>query len=53
MRIVTKLTTRMWSDQSAAWKMFEKMEEVLKGEYGDGKVGMWSVALIVTAKKPL
>ena len=52
MRSVTRFSTQKWPDQEAAWRMFEKIEEVLKGEYGDGKVGIWSVALIVTAKKP-
>jgi hypothetical protein len=34
------------------WKMFGKIEEVLKMQFGEGPVRVTTVALVATAKKP-
>lgn len=52
-RPAVKGVSAPWEDPAKqGWEVFEKIEEVLRAEYGDGPVGFWSVALIVTAKKP-
>lgn len=54
MRPVVKLWTGRWADPAkGGWEMFKRIEEVLQAEFGDKPVGVWSVALIVTAKKPV
>ncbi|WVW85846.1 hypothetical protein I302_107884 [Kwoniella bestiolae CBS 10118] len=51
---VVPIMTAKWGEdrQELGWKVFEKIEEVLTAEKGHGPVKIWSVALIVTAKKP-
>lgn len=39
-----------WRDEDS-WGMFEKIEEVLRKDFGDGPVKVRSVAMLVTAKK--
>lgn len=34
------------------WKLFDKLEQVLRAEFGDGPAKVSTVALIITARKP-
>ncbi|WWC71756.1 uncharacterized protein I206_105715 [Kwoniella pini CBS 10737] len=51
---VVKVISSRWGEQQGelGWKVFEKIEELLKRDQGDEEVKIASVALIVTAKKP-
>nr|XP_018261255.1 uncharacterized protein I303_05691 [Kwoniella dejecticola CBS 10117]OBR83413.1 hypothetical protein I303_05691 [Kwoniella dejecticola CBS 10117] len=51
---VVKIITSQWGERQGelGWTMFEKIEELLRRDQGDGRVKIISVALIVTAKKP-
>ncbi len=54
MRVVVKVITGWWGGErnKEKWEMFERIEEVLRRDFGDGEVWVRSVALIVTARKP-
>ncbi|KAK6910674.1 hypothetical protein I203_104706 [Kwoniella mangroviensis CBS 8507] len=54
MHPVVPILTAKWGEerQELGWKVFEKVEELLRREQGEGPVKIWSVALVVTAKKP-
>ncbi|WWC71757.1 uncharacterized protein I206_105716 [Kwoniella pini CBS 10737] len=54
MHHVVKIVTNSWGieQQELGWKVFEKIEELLRRNQGDGEVKITSVALIITAKKP-
>lgn len=51
MRVVVKVYTSSW-EQESRWETFSRIEEVLRGDYGDGEAWVRSVACVVTAKKP-
>lgn len=50
-RPVVKLFTMRWRAEDR-WTLFEKIEEVLRGDSGEGEAGVRSVAMLVTGRKP-
>jgi hypothetical protein len=55
MRVVVPIMTGGWKPEmkkERGWEVFERIEEIMKGEFGDGPCHIRSVALIVTAAKP-
>lgn len=52
MRVVVKVFTTKWEEDGDRWELFKRIEEVLRGDFGDGEAWVRSVALVTTARKP-